>query len=255
METRSITKSRKQSTDHSRRIPALAAGIGLLVMAVIAPIAQFGVLQKLVVPGNSIATVNNLIASPGLIWVAIAAFAIVAVLDVLVAWGLYRLLRPANERLARGVAVLRVVYAVAFAAALLGLVSAAQLMGSVGSSTNVSDLFRGQVATSIASFSNGWDLALGIFGVHLVGLGVLLVRFGTPRLLAALVVVAGAGYLADAIGSIVIADYALKISTYTFVGEALLIFWFIWIGIKGVRATATPNVAFEASPLTAEPVR
>lgn len=246
MEARSFTGTSRPAVDHSRRIPALAAGLGLLVMAVLAPIAQFGVLQKLVVPGDAAATVGNLMASPGLIWVAIAAFFAVAILDVVVAWGLYRLLRPADERLALAVAWLRVIYAAAFAVALLGLLNAAQLLDGAPAAVAQSEQFRGQVATALASFTTGWDLALGIFGLHLVGLGALLARFAAPRLLAALVAVAGIGYLVDSIGSIAIADYALKISTYTFVGEALLIFWFIWIAIKGVRARATPGAAVES---------
>jgi hypothetical protein len=255
MATRSATNLMRAPSDQSRRIPALAAGLALLVMAVLAPIAQFGVLQKLVAAGDASATVSNFAASPGLIWVAIAAFAIVAVLDVVVAWGLYALLRPASERLARGVALLRVVYAAGFAVALLGLVNAAQLMGGVASSAPASDQLREQVMTSVDSFNAGWNLALGFFGVHLLGLGALLVRFRAPRVLAALVVLAGVGYLVDALGSIAIADYALKISTYTFVGEALLIVWFIWIAIKGVRASGALEISTVPAALTAEPVR
>ena len=249
MDSRSIKKTSRPAADHSRRRFALAAGLSLLVMAIVAPIAQFGVLQKLVVPTDAAATANNIVASPGLLWAAIAAFFIVAVLDVVVAWGLYGLLRPANERLALLVASLRVIYAVAFAGALLGLFNAAQLLNGASASAAQSEQLSGHVATSLASFTNGWDLVLGIFGLHLVGLGLLLARFAAPRLLAALVVVAGVGYLVDSIGSIAIADYTLKISTFTFIGEAILILWLLWIAIKGVRSFESPQTAVP------EPVR
>jgi Domain of unknown function (DUF4386) len=253
MDTKSFTTPSRPAADHSRRIPALAAGLGLLVMAVLAPIAQFGVLQKLVIPGDAATTVSNIVASPGLIWLAVAAFLVVAILDVVVAWGLYGLLRPANERLALAVAGSRVVYAAAFAVALVGLFNAAQLMNGVSETAGQSEQLRGQVAASLGSFTSGWDLALGIFGLHLVGLGVLLAKFGAPRLLAALVAVAGIGYLVDSIGSIAIVGYSMKISTYTFVGEALLIFWLLWIAIKGVRPIARA-AAVDASAMTTEPV-
>lgn len=255
MGNRPITSPSRPAADHSKRMPALAAGLGLLVMAVLAPITQFGVLQTLVAPDDTAATVSNIVASSGSFRAAIAAFFVVAILDIVVAWGLYVLLRPANERLALAVGALRVVYAAGFALALLGLLRVAQLLDGASTAVAQSAEVRGQVATSLASFTNGWDLALGIFGLHLVGLGALLIKFGAPRLLAALVVVAGIGYLVDSVGSLAIADYSVKVSTYTFVGEALLIFWFLWIAIKGIRSAQEPDAAVESPALTAEPIR
>jgi hypothetical protein len=95
------------------------------------------------------------------------------------------------------------------------------------------------VAGAVASFDTGWHLALGIFGLHLVGLGALLFRFTAPRLLAVLVVLAGIGYLTDSLGTIFVPGYALTISTFTFVGEALLIFWLFWRLARGSRSSAT----------------
>ena len=94
---------------------ALATAISLLLMAILAPFAQFGVLKTLIVPADAAATTSNIAASLGLFQAAIVAFLIVAILDVVVAWGFYLLLRPVNERVARVVGSLRVVYAAAFA--------------------------------------------------------------------------------------------------------------------------------------------
>jgi hypothetical protein len=218
---------------------ALATAVSLLLMAILAPFAQFGVLKTLIVPADAAATTNNIAASSGLFQAAIAAFLIVAILDVVVAWGFYLLLRPVNKSLARLVGSLRIVYAALFAFALLNLVDAARLADSATGTALQSAPLQAQVAASVASFDTGWHIALGIFGLHLVGLGGLLFRLGAPRLLAALVVVAGIGYLADAIGTIFVADYSLTISTFTFVGEALLIFWLFWRAARGSRSTAT----------------
>jgi hypothetical protein len=217
----------------------LATAVSLLLMAILAPFAQFGVLKTLIVPADAAATTNNIAASSGLFQAAIAAFLIVAILDVVVAWGFYLLLRPVNKSLARLVGSLRIVYAALFAFALLNLVDAARLADSATGTALQSAPLQAQVAASVASFDTGWHIALGIFGLHLVGLGGLLFRLGAPRLLAALVVVAGIGYLADAIGTIFVADYSLTISTFTFVGEALLIFWLFWRAARGSRSTAT----------------
>jgi Domain of unknown function (DUF4386) len=234
----------RSSTDAShmagaQRRVTLATGFSLLLVALLAAFAQFGVLKTLVVPADAAATTNSIAASLGLFGAAIAALLIVAILDVVVAWGFYVLLRPVNRNAAVLVASLRIVYAALFVFALLNLVGAARLADTATGTALQSAPLQAQVAASVASFDNSWHLALGIFGLHLVGLGALLFRFAAPLLLAALVALAGVGYLADSIGTIFIAEYRLTISTFTFVGEALLIFWLFWRAVRGSRSSAT----------------
>jgi hypothetical protein len=251
MTSRSITGTNGQMADHSGRGFALVAAFGLLFMAVLAPFAQFGVLTSLIVPSDASATAANIADSLGLFGAGIAALVVVAILDIAVAGGLYVVLRPVNERVARLVAVLRVIYAVAFAYALLNLVGIAQLVNGAAAGSLQSDQLYAQVAASVTAFRTGWDVALAIFGLHLVGLGWLLFRSTDfPRFLGALVALAGAGYLADSFGRIFVPGYALTISTFTFVGEALLIVWLFKVAIKGSRTIDGPR-AIEDSPVGA----
>jgi hypothetical protein len=219
----------------SRRV-ALVTASSLLLMAVLAPFAQFGVLNTLVVPGDPVATTTNIAGSLGLFQTAIAAFLIVAILDVLVARGFYLLLRPVGERFAALVGTIRIVYAAFFAVAWISLVEVAQVIHGGTEAALASSPVQAQVAASIAAFDTTWHLALGIFGLHLVGLGALLFRFAAPRLLAALVVVAGVGYIADSLGTIAIAGYKPTFSTFTFMGEALLIVWLFWRAARDSRS-------------------
>ncbi len=220
--------------DHPYRRPALAAAVSLLLMAVLASLANFAILQALVIPTDAAATVTNIAASMGSFRIAIAAFLVVAILDVVVAWGLYVVLRPASESLALLVAWLRVVYAAVFAYALVNLLDVAQLLQGPAATGLAPAQIPAQVATSIAAFNHGWDLALAIFGLHLVGLGALLIRsIAFPTILGGLVLVAGVGYLADSFGTILVADYSLSISTFTFIGEALLIAWLFKFAVRG----------------------
>jgi hypothetical protein len=232
----------KQPTvDISRRAVALIAGIGLLVMAVLAPLAHFGVLPNLIVPADAAATVENIIASEGLFRVAIAALLIVTLLDIMVAWALYVLLRPVNATLALLVGWLRLAAPAVFAVALANLLDVAQLLsGPDGAALQPAQL-QAQVMASIASFDNGWDVSLAIFGLHLLGLGYLLFRSADfPRFLGVLVVIAGCGYLADSFTRILIPDFAFTFSVFTFVGEPLLIFWLFWRTIKGFPSDSDP---------------
>lgn len=239
MAIRSSTDGSRLTGVKSQRRFALVTAFSLLLMALLAPFAQFGVLNTLVVPADAAVTTTNIAASLGLFQAAILVFLIVAILDVVVAWGFYVLLRQVSEGLARLVGSLRIVYAAVFVLALLNLVHAGRLVDGATGTALQSGPLQAQVAAAIASFDTGWHLALGIFGLHLVGLGALLFRLAAPRLLAALVVLAGIGYLADSIGTIFVADYGLTISTFTFVGEALLIFWLFWRAAKGSRSPAT----------------
>lgn len=239
MTNRTITGA---TADHSQRKVALAAAFSLLFIALLAPFAQFGAINTLIVPADATSTTNNIVASAGLFRAAIAAFLIVAILDVVVAWGLYVILRPAHENLALLVAWLRVAYAAVFAYALVNLLDVAQLLQGTNATAQSPAQMQAQVASSIASFGNGWDLALAIFGVHLVGLGALLFKAAAfPKFLGALVVLAGVGYLADSFGAILVPGYTLTISVFTFVGEALLIVWLFKLAIKGTRSPESPR--------------
>ncbi|MGH2385259.1 MAG: DUF4386 domain-containing protein [Candidatus Limnocylindria bacterium] len=212
----------------------MIAGLGLLGMAVLAPLALFGVLNTLVEPGNATATVGNIVASEGLFRLAIAAFLVVAFLDVLVAWALYVLLRPVNGTLAMLVGWLRLAAAAASLPALANFLDVAQLLGGPVASTLPAAVVEAQVMASVASFHNAMDIHLAVFGLHLLGVGVLVyksVQF--PRFLGVLVVIAGIGYLADTFTRILVPDFTFTFSLFTFVGEALLIVWFLWRGIKG----------------------
>lgn len=118
--------------------------------------------------------------------------------------------------------------------ALANLVDVAQLVRGATDSVLQPEQLGAQVMASIASFDNGWDMSLAIFGLHLLGLGFLLFRsIDFPRFLGLLVVVAGAGYLADTFTRILIPDFDFTFSLFTFVGEALLIVWLLLRAIKG----------------------
>jgi Domain of unknown function (DUF4386) len=238
------------TADISQRKVALIAGLGLLGMAVLAPLALFGVLNTLVDTGNPAATVANILESESSFRLAIAAFLIVAFLDVLVAWALYVLLRPVNGTLAMLVGWLRLAAAAASLPALANLLDVAQLLGGPVASTLPAAVVEPQVMASVASFHNAMDIHLAVFGLHLLGVGVLVyksVQF--PRFLGVLVVIAGIGYLADTFTRILVPGFTFTFSLFTFVGEALLIVWFLWRAVRGfVAEPDSPQMAGATTP-------
>ena len=224
-----------RSTGLSLRQAAIIAGLGLLLMAVLAPIAQFGILQKLVVSGDATATANNILAATGLYRSSIGLFLVVAILDVVVAWALYVVLRPANSSLSLLTAWFRLVYAAVFVSALSNLVIALQFVdGSSALNGLDANQLHAQVMVSLNAFTDGWNMALIVFGRHLLLLGYLAFRSGyVPKWLGGLVVLAGLGYLVDNVGKLLSANYGLTISMFTFIGEVVLIFWLLWKGARG----------------------
>jgi hypothetical protein len=244
--------------DISQRKVALIAALGLLGMAVLAPLALFGVLNTLVDTGNPAATVANIVEAEGTFRLAIAAFLVVAFLDVLVAWALYVLLRPVNGTAAMLVGWLRLAAAAASLSALANLLDVAQLLGGPVASSAPAAITEAQVMASVASFHNAMDIHLAIFGTHLLGLGVLVyksVQF--PRFLGALVVIAGLGYLADTFTRILVPDFTFTFSIFTFLGEALLIVAFLYRAIRGFATEPTqvgPTATHSAAPPQTAPV-
>lgn len=223
--------------DISLRSAALAAGIGLLIMAILAPIANFAILQKLIVPADAGATVNNIMTSGGSFRLATAFFLIVAVLDIIVAWGLYIFLRPVNKSISLLTAWLRVVYATMLGMVTISLVNVLQLTGGgVVHSLFDPDELQGLVMQSVARFNTGWEFSLIIFGFHLLLLGFLVFRAGyMKRILGILLLIAAMGYLIDGFGRILSPGYGAGVSVYTFIGEVVLIFWLL---IAGGRSKA-----------------
>jgi len=238
----------------ARRRVALTVGISLLLMAVLAPLAHFGVLENLVVSGDAATTVGNIVADEGLFRLAIASLLVVTFLDIVVAWALYVLMKPVHPTLAILVGWLRLAAPAVFAVALANLLDVANLLGSAEPSTLQPDQLGAQVMASIASFDSGWDMSLAIFGLHLVGLGYLLFKsVDFPRFLGVLVVVAGAGYLADTFAIILVPDFEFTFSWITFVGEVLLIFWLLMRAIKGFPSETEPPGGQMTEPHLGDP--
>ena len=225
----------------SLRQAALASGLGLLLLAIVAAIVNFGVLQKLIVAGDAQTTAQNIAAAQGLFRLAVGGFFAVAILDLVVAWGLYFVFQPVNRSLSLLAALFRVVYATIFAVAVNNLLSALQVVGGADFLKAFgTDQMQAQTMVLLGAFQSGWDLALIVFGLHLFVLGILVFRSGKTglRVVGTLVTAAGVGYLIDGVGKVLVPNYSLTIGLYTFVGEPLLMLWLLWKAIRGFRSAA-----------------
>ena len=191
-------------------------------MAVLAGLANFGVIETLVTPGDAARTAQDLLNSEGLFRSGIAGLIVVVILDIVVAYALMVVFEPVNRSVAIMAAVFRVAYATGFMVAISQLVNALALLDDPD-----------QALRAVGEFHTIWDASYALFGVHLALIGYLVCRSGfAPRIIGALLVLAGLGYLIDEIGSVLVSGYSLEISRFSFVGEAVLIFWLL---VKGIR--------------------
>ena len=229
------------AADLSLRQAALTSGVGLLLLAILAAIVNFGVLQKVIVANDAQTTAQNIAAAQGLFRLAIGGFFAVAMLDIVVAWALYYVFQPVNRSLSVLAALFRVVYAAMFAMAVNNLLIALQLVGGADFlKTFGADQVQAQMIVALGAFQSGWDLALIVFGLHLFVLGILVFHAGKTglRVLGILVSVAGVGYLIDGVGKVLVPNYSLTIAMYVFVGEPLLMVWLLWKAIRGFSSAA-----------------
>ncbi|MFG2109820.1 DUF4386 domain-containing protein [Micromonospora chersina] len=210
---------------------ALAAGLGLLLMAVLAGLANFGVVDRLVSTDAAEST-TQLLSNQRAFALAVVALFAVACLDVLVAWALRAFFDDTHRTVALLSAWCRTVYAVVFAVAITHLIAAAGLLGDGAATDHISP----SVYAQITEFEEIWSLGLILFGVHLLMIGWLAWRSRTvPTWVAVLVAIAGAGYLTDSIGTLVSTTYAIQVAAVTFVGEVALMVWLLVFAARSRR--------------------
>ena len=206
----------------SLRRASLTAGIALALIIVFAIFGTYGAVGALITPGDAGRTAQDILGSEGLFRWGIASLILVVILDVIVAAALLILFEPVNRRLSTMAAWFRAVYAAVYLVAISQLVVALGLLGDPD-----------QALRAVDAYDTIWHVGLNLFGVHLLLLGLLAYRSGfMHKVFGILLVIAGLGYLADGFGAVLIPDYSMNISGFTFVGEATLMLWLL---IKGSR--------------------
>jgi hypothetical protein len=218
-----------QAATWAARRPALIAGASIMLIAVLAGFGNLIVLQGLVTSGDAPTTAHDITASEGLFRLGVASLYLAALLDIVVAWALFTVFSPVHAELSRLSAWLRLAYAVIFIVALSQLAGIPALLNGVdGTGAFTTSQLQAQALAKADAFHNIWSAGLILFGVHLVGIGVLAYRSGfVPRLLGGLLVLAGAGYVFDSFVSVFTENPVFVVSNVTFLGEFLLGLWLL----------------------------
>lgn len=227
------------------RKAAIIAGIGYAALFVLAIFANFFVREGLVVAGDAAATFENIAESQFLFRAGLAAFLVIFLLDVVVAWALHIVFRTVDRMTSLLAAWFRIVYTVFLGVAAVFLFVAAQL---VGDSSVVDGLTAEQLATPVSllmdAFNSTWLIGLAAFGIHLAILGGMIVRSQiAPRLLGVVLIAAGAVYMLDTFAHALLADYEayadailVVVATTAVIAEFAFMAWLLRSAGKSAEA-------------------
>lgn len=193
----------------SPRKAAIAVGIAILAMFVLAIVVDELVLPNFIGPGDTAALARDIEANETRFGVAVVGYLVILLLDAVIAVGLYVVLRPANKILASLTAVLRLLYA-----------------GILVISVFVLAL------RFIDAYSYGTVKLIGyvFFAVHIFVLGysVFKSRY-MPRSLGALLIIASLCYIVLLFGKSLVPERLLPIFVVpAALAELLLGIWLLW---------------------------
>lgn len=238
---------RDLDADWSMGSASRIAGVAILLISVLAGVANFVAVEGLVTQGDAAQTAQDVMASEGLFRLGIVTLFLVVGLDVVVAWALYRVFSPVSRAVSLLAAGFRLVYAGVFLVAISQLVSAVHLLGTDPSlSAFTPAQLQAQALSGINAYTDVWTAGLVLFGIHLLLVGYLAYRSGyVPRFLGVLLAVAGLGYGLDSVATVLSDGAWTDVSAVTFIGEFALALWLV---VRG-RRLSTPEPL--ASGLTA----
>ncbi len=225
----------ERPASHPRQRAARIAGASYLAMVLLAIFANFVVREGLIEPGDAVGTVASITESIGLFRLGLVAFLAIFVLDVVIAWALHVVFRDVNHDLSLATAWFRLIYT-AYSVLLSSRCSRCiQLLGGESLGFLTSDQVNAQTMIELAAFESTWLIGFVAFGIHLVMLGVLVVRSGlVAKALGYFLIAAGVAYVLDTLAHVMLADYeavaSLLLGVVGFTslfGEGWLAFWLL----------------------------
>lgn len=232
---------------------ARLSGLAYLVIIASGVFAEFFVRQALIVPGDPGATAANILRAEATYRTAIGSEFIMLGADVFLAGALYVIFAPAGRLLALLAAFFRLIHAAVVGANLLNMFFPLLLLGERGPLGSEGADALGLVFLEAQSV--GYTVGLVFFGFGCLALGAVVYRSRmVPRLLGALLGLAGCGYLVDGFSRAVLVDYPavqplLEVVVFApaLVAELSFALWLVGKGVThagaGVGGTPTGGPA------------
>jgi hypothetical protein len=221
---------------------ARVAGVSYLLIIVCGIYAEFFVRSALIAPGDAAATLQNIAGSELMFRSAIGSEFIMLICDVIVAMALYVIFAGVHRSVALLMTFFRMVHAAIVGANLLNLfVPLLLLRDGPALAGLAADQREALTMLALQAHSHGYVVGLVFFGVQCLLLGYLILTSTlVPRLLGALMIVAGTGYLVDGFARTMLSNYADHEALFAavvfgpaFIGALSLA---MWLTVKGVKS-------------------
>ncbi len=212
-------------------IKSLARWAGVVYLLMI-PFGVMGILfvqNTILVPGDMVATIDNVMANKGLFHLSILSSVVVQLLQIALVLLLFKLFKPVSKM----AAVLMLAFIVPGVSIAMLNEASFLSVGNLLDTPSYLALFgestlQGMVALLFDMHQAGVMIAQVFWGLWLFPLGYLVYRSGfAPRLIGVLLMIGCFGYLTDAVLYILAIDPGFMVSEYTFLGEILLPLWLI----------------------------
>jgi Domain of unknown function (DUF4386) len=227
-----------RTVDNSPLVYARIGGVLYLVIIVAGMFGEIFVRGRLIVAGDSAATIHNIMASEFLFRSGIVGDLIMHVCDIPLTLIFYFLLRPVNRDLSLLGAGFSFLQTAILCANKLNLVAVVLLLGDA----NYLKAFNSEQLQALASLSlamheHGFGIGLIYFGVSCLIVGYLMYRSGFfPKSLGLLQIIAGVCYLINSFAQLLAPTLAQRmlpaILVPAFIGELSTCVWLI---VKGVN--------------------
>ena len=220
---------------------ARIAGVLYLVIIVAAAFAEIFVRGRLVVSGDAAATATNILAHEQLYRLGGAADLIAFACDAAVALIFYELLKPVSGSLSLLAAFFRLMHVAIVAVNSVNHFAPLVLLGSAHFLTAFkTDQLQALALVSLRLHAQGYNIGLVFFGFHCLLIGYLICRSSfLPRILGALMAVAGACYLTNSFANFFSPAFAAHLYPYILlpggVGELSLCLWLLVTGVNVQR--------------------
>ena len=226
------------ATTRSPQRYARIAGILYLVIIVAGIAGELFLRGPLVVSGDAAATAANIRASMPLWRLSIAGDLLMHMCDVGVMLAFYVLLRPVSRNLAMLAVLFNLIQTSVAVANKMTLLVPLFLLGDAPSLQSFSPAQREALSyVALRMHDYGFGFALIFFGLEILVVGYLIIRSGYfPKVLGALLQLAGVCYLVNSFALVLLPDLAPRlfpaIMLPPFVAESAMALWLL---VKGVN--------------------
>lgn len=231
----------ERTAEASPRFKARIAGVLYLVIIVAAAFAEVFVRGRLVVHGNAAATATNILANEPLYRLGGAADLIAFACDAAVALIFYELLKPVSGRLSLLAAFFRLMHVAAVGINTVNHFAPLVLLGGAHFLTAFrTDQLQALALVSLTLHGLGYNVGLVFFGFHCLLIGYLIYRSGfLPRILGALLAIAGLCYLTNSFANFLSPTFARLLFPWILLpgvpAEWGLALWLLVIGVNVQR--------------------